>query len=47
MLSRASVVMLYPGTVDTPSHSRLKDTGDYEKAKQILYLGNPREDWKS
>ncbi|MFL2812864.1 MAG: hypothetical protein ACJZ8H_03550 [Paracoccaceae bacterium] len=27
-----------PGTVDTPSlHSRLKDTGDYEKSQARFY----------
>ena len=31
-----------PGTVDTPSlHSRLKDTGDYEKAKQDFIARQP------
>ena len=31
-----------PGTVDTPSlHSRLKDTGDYEKAKQDFISRQP------
>ena len=31
-----------PGTVDTPSlHSRLKDTGDYEKAKQNFIARQP------
>jgi 2-keto-3-deoxy-L-fuconate dehydrogenase len=31
-----------PGTVDTPSlHSRLKDTGDYEKAKKDFIARQP------
>ena len=31
-----------PGTIDTPSlHSRLKDTGDYEKAKQDFISRQP------
>ena len=31
-----------PGTVDTPSlHSRLKDTGDYEKAKNDFIARQP------
>ena len=33
---------IWPGTVDTPSlHSRLKDTGDYEKAKKDFIARQP------